>query len=323
MAEQSKKIEAPSTLIDEAYACLDQSDTKKAQKLGKQLVAIGHPAGYEILALCFLEKEEPKKALEALEKGVKAMPEAWPLWRQLGNLYSDQKEYELARHNHHKALACPGVDRALLNFDCALVLYREGRHPEALAVLQNLPPEWTTRSAPLKSSVLNGLERYDETVDLCRRITDHALDCLEQSELNHADISCLFTEMALAMSAKGNSADALEHLKTAVSLETTPFNLEKLREVNNQRSEKAKHYSLTVGGKWHQPIVGSDYLPEFLRVFQVVADSPEEALAFAKNCAPKGIADSLRIDECKENEVHPTSLKGVYEAWGYVFLEKE
>jgi hypothetical protein len=81
MANQSD-LEKAESLMARAYDHLDARETKKALKLGKELISTGYSGGFEILALCHEQGGEPKEAIVVLEEGTRRMPEAWPLWRQ-------------------------------------------------------------------------------------------------------------------------------------------------------------------------------------------------------------------------------------------------
>lgn len=155
-------------LYQQALEFLDIGEIKRARKLGKILVGERFTGGFEILARCFLEEEKIKEAIKILNEGIQKAPDSWPLWRQLGNLYSDQENYALARKQYDRAQECPGVDTDLLNYDRALTYCREENFAEGLRLLDELPQEWHDESAGLKASALRALKMFEVAIKHCR-----------------------------------------------------------------------------------------------------------------------------------------------------------
>lgn len=315
-----KSMEKARAMMDQAYECLDSGDLGKSRKIAKELVAMGFSGGYEILACCFQAEDKPKKAIEILKEGTKKVPLAWPLWRQLGNMYSDMKEYDLAHKTYETALGCPNVSQGPINFDRSLAFYRDSRYFEALELLDALPDEWRVRSAPLKASVLNALHRYDTTIELCRTVLDSTLSALDDTKLTPQDICNLHVELAMALDSNGNKSEALETVRRALVWGSDSFTLAKFRKMNNAMSAQSKQYSLTVEGMWHEEFEGETSTRGFLRVLKLVAESPQEALLFAREFEPAEVRESLTINNCEEIGSGDNLLKGVYEITGHVFF---
>lgn len=318
MSDDSQRLTDAVTMMERAYSLLDEHEVQEAREIGEELKKVRFSGGFEILAACCLQDDDQEGAIKILEEGTSVVPQAWPLWRQLGILYSDQKRHDLARSCYEEALACPGVEEPLLRFDQALVHYREWRHDEALRLLDALPEKWKVPSAALKASVLNRLERYEEAIDHCRFFLENNAENFSAREQR-----TLMVELAVALWEKDKSPEALPLLRRAVVMESDLYALQKLRELNDRRSAQASHFCLIVKGKWHEPFDGESHVLQFLRALEVVADSPEEALGFARELEPEPVAASLVIDEYEEMEAQPGLLKGVYEATGHIFFEKE
>jgi hypothetical protein len=89
-----------------------------------------------------------------------------------------------------------------------------------------------------------------------------------------------------------------------------------IREVEGQVSETASYYRLLVRGQWHENVAPDFERPHFFTSFDVVADTPEEALEFARRFEPPQIQDSLALEEVERIEARPGDPKGVYSARG-------
>ncbi|MBX9689711.1 MAG: hypothetical protein K2X27_23585 [Candidatus Obscuribacterales bacterium] len=321
--KNKEKIERALSLMQEAYERLDAHEPARARKIGKTLLSMGFSGAYEILSLCYLQEGKPEESIKIIKDGLKKMPLAWALWRHLGNVYCDQEQFLLAHESYEKALACSGVNPDSINFESALAFYRERRYPQALDSLEKLSVDAASSSAPLKASVLNALLRHEEVIDLCSSYCKLSPDLMEAQGLSRENISSLLTEMALAQQALSRPKEALELLLEAIIWGSDAYTLSKLREMRKLLSSEAKQFRLTVSGRWNEPLRDGEEIPAFFRVFQVVADSPDEALEYAKEFEIPQIAESLQIEECIDQKAVPDVLKGVYEVWGHIFFPKE
>ncbi len=308
-------------IYNQAQELLLEGDITKARKIGKDLVKKGYSGGFEILALCFLDEEKPNDAIKTLIEGTTKIPQSWLLWRQLGNLYSDQKEFEKARECYAKTHTCPGVDLSLIDFDLALTFFREENYFKSLEILDALPDEWQAQSAALKASNLNALEQYDDAIKHCRKfiaiVEQRSMDSDHSQDL--PEITDFYSELASALWAKEKSTEALILLIKAIRINPIHFALAKLREIQNLESHQSNYFYLLVQGKWNEPLNEGESIPDFYRRYQIVADSLDEALEFAKILEPDEVAKTLTINESKVEEPDSGMLKGVYEASGHIF----
>lgn len=311
-------------LYQQALEFLETGEIKRAHKLGKILIDKGYSGGYEVLALCYKDEDKIRNAIKILTEGTKKIPQAWPLWRQLGNLYSDQENYVLARQCYDKAQDCHNADISLITYDRALTYFREEIYTEALRLLDELPHEWQEESAGLKASTLSALNKYEEAINHCRSFIAK-IEQKSDEDRNPFDLSSLYTELASALWKKEQSSEALLLVVRALKIQPHQFALTTLREIRNLNSDKAKYFNLMVQGKWDSPIDFDEENrnSEFFRTYQIVADTLEEAFEFTKVFEPDEIAESLSIEEYKLEELDSPMLKGVYEASGHIFYSEE
>lgn len=102
-----------------------------------------------------------------------------------------------------------------------------------------------------------------------------------------------------------------------------PDLLAMVREIHGLRSETAQHFRLVVHGRIPETSPERREAQGFYTTYDVVADTPDEALGFARALDTRGPAADWTIDEAKAVEPRPGDLKGVCSAGGRIFYEEE
>jgi hypothetical protein len=95
-----------------------------------------------------------------------------------------------------------------------------------------------------------------------------------------------------------------------------------IREVEGQTSPAATHYRLLVEGDWPEPDE-SGQARGFFMSFDIVAESLEEALAYARRLERGDVSASLRVSECEALEMRPSMPKGIYRYTGRMLFPRE
>jgi len=331
------KEETAERLMDEGYRALDDHDTKRAIKIGRRLQKMRHSSAFEILALAYAAQNKPKKAINILEEGVRKAPSVWLLWHLLGNYYSDrvlndglrkapsirnlwgllgnhpsdQQSYEKSHACYQKALACPGVDESSVYLNSSIALYREEKHEEALRQIEKVTSdELRLHAAAVKMELLNDLERFREA----RELGEQAVAQEPGNAEGERQLADIHAQLGFALLKDGEDREeALRCAWRAIRLykaQETAMWL--IREISSATSPTARWMSVLVNGRWHELVEDEEEPPGFISPYEVVADSPEEALDFIRPFEPEEVRGTLTVEECEVLEESPDLPKGVY-----------
>jgi tetratricopeptide (TPR) repeat protein len=253
-----------------------------------------------------------------LREGVVVAPSVWLLWHLLGNYLSDLDQVDEALEAYTQALACPRSDRATIHYNRAIAFRRADRYQEALAAADEGGSEPCLRLATgLRLALLNLLGRHEEAL----AAVDGMLAQLgeETDEAAH-DRGLALGERAVALLAgRGDGAAAQREAERALADGSFVASAaEVLRTVRGVTSSGARGYRLRVQGVW--PASPGKAPTGFLRLFQVIADTPAQALAYARDFEPEEARAALSLADVDEGEPTPEKLHGVYWASGHVFF---
>lgn len=313
-------------LMQKGYEYLSEGDPGQAKKLGKKLLKMKYSGGYELLARAYEMEERPQDAIAVLEEGTRAVPQIWLLWQQLGNLQSDQGDYQAANESYTKALDCPGVDTSQIYFNKAIALHRCNLPQEAMDSLDQVESDdlhWP--SLALRVALLNGLEQYHKAADLAKHLAENLLGSEELFTQYTIELAGIITELGIAVGRGNNDIDGARHcfIQALRYVKNFSYALAMLRQVYHMESADAQHFRLLVRGVWFEPIEqhGSGN-PGFYSTFDIVADNAEEAMAFAAELEPDEVRDSLVVEEVSVLGPCPNDLKGVYNRTGYAFYDQ-
>jgi tetratricopeptide (TPR) repeat protein len=312
MTTQDEKIES---LIDEAFDAIEDYDIARALNIGRKLKKMRHASGFEILSLAYDADEKKDEAIDVLEEGVAAFPTAWNLWQLLGNLYSDEDRYQDSQRCYQKALQCPDVDTDLIFINSSIAYSNNKEYMKALELVEQVTSEeHQPRAMSHRITLLNLLGRHEEAV----LFGEKALESTVWDEETISDLATIHGELASAIWKFYRNRDrALHHAWLAIELDKSESAAAwVIRDIAAETSPKARHMTVIIRGQWHEPLGEENEPPGFFANYEVVAETPEEALTFILPFEPQKVRGSLGIEECALREPAPGIPKGVYEAQG-------
>jgi tetratricopeptide (TPR) repeat protein len=205
---------------------------------------------------------------------------------------------------------CPEADPSSIYLNRGICLARQGRFEEAETILDRATdPDLRFRVEAQRLEIIRKLGRYDEAISRGEAVLEEA----DAAEVEPQVLSAIMTELGHAywLGRKGVEhaiAMAMEALRQSPSF---PAALRLIREVDGTRSPTAKYYRMMIQGDWPEPDEEGRELG-FFATFDIVADSPDEALEYARRLEAKEVGASLRIEECKDLEPRPDEPKGIY-----------
>lgn len=248
------------------------------------------------------------------------------LWDQLGGFYSDAGQFEKASAAFDKAMGCEGAAARTVEYNRALVLYRQKKYQEALRKIEEQlavigEPSGSTLPvymlAGLKLSLLNALDKHPEAVRFFREFFKEIPDRFDDGN----EWAMIFTNYAEALWKSGNSPEALVYVRKALKAwrgyDHAQWLLRQL--FKDKTSGRASYWKACVKGIWHEKLDGT--YPGFVTWFDVVADNENEAMEFIRDFEPEAVWPSLKITEFIKTDL-PAQSKGVYRTQGYVFFRQ-
>lgn len=312
--------ESVDRLMARGFELLEALDFDRAVKVGNQLLSRRHTSGFEILALAHSGLGDTERAVKILEDGVEKGPTVWVLWQLLGNYRSDLGRYAEAHVAYEKALECPQANKSSVHLNMAIALSRQGRSSDAMIQLQLVEDKAIqTRVESQRLQILNDQGKYDEAI----RHGEQVLALLESEEDDEVR-SGIETSLGEAYwRGQGNGDRALELAWQSLAHSRGSQNaLWLIRQVEGQVSQAAVYYRILVEGDW--PEMNEDGSERgFFIMYDVVADSVEEAMTYVRRCESDDIGPSLRANECEVLGPRPTDPKGVYQHQGYHLFPRE
>jgi tetratricopeptide (TPR) repeat protein len=310
-------------LLEQAYTFIQQGDADQAIKLGKQLLEHKHARGFEIIALAHEQQGRSGEAIDVLKDGVSKVPNAWPLWELLGNLYSDQDQHGAALDAYKKALACPNADASSINYNYTILLKRQGQFEDALKLCDNIVGEdLRYKVKVLRLSLYNCLSRWDEAVNYGKTLIAEIIGQKDIPDEDMQDLARAYAEVGRAQwEGRYDRQSAWENAWKALEWERSDNSaLWLVREIIARKSAKSKWFKLIVEGRWHFPLEPDKPPPGFITTYEVVADTPEDALAFAQDLEPVEIRATMKLDSHEEMGSFPDNNQGVYWRSAYGFF---
>ena len=309
-------------LIEKGFDLLAQFEPAEALKIGKRLIRLGHTSGFEIAARARRDQDRPKRAASILAKGLRIAPNVRPLWALLGEIEWERKRLRESAQAFERALACPGEDDHPILLDLATVLAEMDEHARARTCLDRIvdpDPVLAFRAGLTRLGLLL------ETGELAaaRALTDQ-LGTEVPEEISNQERAMLKAKTALIHHRL--DADRQEVLEQAfLALEMAPGDPDALwlvRELDNSYSPASRRFILTVQGSAEITIDDETRIRGFMVPYDVVAETPEEALALIRRLRPEPERDSLTIADIRRKKKHPHVPKGVYWVGGTVFFEE-
>jgi tetratricopeptide (TPR) repeat protein len=314
--------QAIDNLLEQAYNCIQEGRVDAAIAVGNELLKLQHARGFEIIALAYEQQGRVPEAISILREGVAKVPQAWPLWELLGNIYSDQEDYGEAHECYNQALACPKADTDSIRYNITILLKRQNKLSDALKLCDHIKGEELGIKLPvLRIAILNALRRYDEAAKLARGLLEKITSLPDLAEEEMPEIARAHAELARALwegskdkqAAWENAWKALEWDRCENSA------LWLVREIIGRKSPASKWFKLVIEGQWHHSLEQNKPAPGFIMTYEVVADSPEDALRFARDLEPLDIRNGMKVESYDDLGSFPDNTQGVYWRSAYGF----
>ncbi len=311
-------------LYDEGRELVDSYAYEEALKVGRKLRKLRYSGAFEIEALAYSGLEQHEDAVRVLREGLALAPAAWPNWMLLGSCLSDLKRYSEASLAYDRAAACEGSDRTVLDFNRAIVAWRQKHYPEALRLLDNVlsyeSEEFRLRVVSLRVQLFHDLGRNAEAEDLASR-TLHAWRDAE-SEEGTRDIGEI---AAVRTKIRRERGDDRERLR-GEAIEWWRHSREdqllwEIRELQSQYSPQAQYFRLMIEARLSPDSEMGEHAEGFHIKVDAVADTPEEALAYYGEL--EFLQAEFRITGTEVMHPAGDSPKGVYWLSGRVFYKEE
>ncbi|RMG27063.1 MAG: hypothetical protein D6730_07950 [Bacteroidetes bacterium] len=322
-AIKNKHFMENESLIQQAWAQLEEGDSQPARELGEQLIAAGKQVGYLLKAASLEQEEDWEAAIRILSAGTEAHPGSWELWLSLGNMQVNLENWEAALAAYGRAAACPQAASGIIELHKAVAYTRMLDFDQALNTLQALVGSEVRNSAFLqKIELLHQLGHHKLILELVEEELESL--AVPEDEEEAREMSRICSCIASACWYEEESEEMIQHyLKQAIEYDrTNPENLLLLREMAADFSDQARLYELLLKGKWQEE--EGRQASEFFCAYEVVADSQEEALAYIRAYEPEPILkDSLEIVEVDTSEAEEDEPKGIYVVTDLAFVEIE
>ncbi len=312
MSESEEDIQR---LIFEGFGALEIADYERALRAARELHDAGHTAAYEIEARSLWEMEDHDRAIRVLQRGVEAVPDQFVLWDYLGSYLSDERRYEEALQAYYSSRDCPDAVPEAVDFNIAIVYQRQDRHERALALLETISATGSIPNEVIESAKAHSLNESGKHADAMTRAAACLSQIKEDDDIDPEAVSRIMSEHAFALFVMGIHEAAYVEAYEAIGLDKSNERAAWLiREIADERSERAKMWRVVIEGKWAEPFEDSDKDYGFLANYMVVADNSEEALDYIREFEPDEVRFTLKISSAVDLEPKPDAPKGVYEA---------
>ncbi len=310
-------------LVSDAYAALDDDDIGRAMELAALLLETRHARGFEIMALALEKQDRLEDAIELLRKGVSAVPEAFPLWELMGNLYSKERDFESAETAYVTALACPGSNSASISYNMAVMLRHSGNPEQAYSIAIAIEdPILAVKVNTLLVSLLNSMQKYEDAAELANMLISEIMALEELGDEDMKDLAQVYAELGRAIYlGSGNKQGAFESAWKSLEWERSePTALWLVRELIGRKSPDSRWFQLEVEGSWYFALEQGKSPPKFRVTYDIVADNIEEAMMFSKHLEPPEIRESMQIKTVSDRGSHSNYTQGLYWRSPYNFV---
>lgn len=309
--------------VARAQKALDEKDPRQALEIAEQLLALQQAVGFELKARALAALGRRSDAIAVLEEGLRAVPHFARLWSCLGELRSDAGDFTGA-HDAFRSAETVGAElRQESIANDALVYLREKNAHAALARIRDagvpLDPALRSFAVYTRCSALIALGRHEEVITLCE--AELVLLGDEDSRSKPA------LQLALAEALWRGRKDRVKSLalcrRSGARERGHADAFDLLREIEGLDGSSAKPWHLLCHGKVLEKADadGDSFeglAPQqlsFLTTYRVLADTPQEALAFARQWEQEVFGDKLLTFELEHSTQTNDSVhgcKGVY-----------
>jgi tetratricopeptide (TPR) repeat protein len=278
-------------LAEEGFEALEEGEWRHALRIARQIKPLRYSAWFELAARALWSLGRRRWALEALERGVAAAPEAQPLWHWLACYRSDNGDYEGALEAFDREAQLPGTVLLGNLLNRAIVHNRMGQYAEALALVEDIHGDPEEGPSPnhfmeLRATLYAELGRHEDAVVEATS----ALALVQDDPELEARVLAIRAHAHLSL---GESFRAREDLDAAVDLSygnVPSFALMVARTLAFQPSGKARYFELYCSGR-----LDDDH--DFIVRAETLADDAGEALTIIVPFVPEGSRATLKIDE--------------------------
>lgn len=308
-------------LIADAEEAMERDDFDRAQQLAERVIEARHSYGFELLARVHELRANIPRAIAVLQEGVVKAPNAWSLWLLLGELRSDNGDYDQALAAYDMALGIEGADADEVHVNAAIVHERAGRPEDALMRLHEVRGtnvEAAIVAARVRAEILLEMERADGAAAAAKA----GLELIDDDTPGD-DVATLYAALAKAAWMKGDAGTALHNAWEAIERNATNDTaLWLIREIEGLYSDSTKYYRILVHGQWPADRFEKQPPDGFWRKYDVVADDEEEAMRLVARVEPELVRETLRADEIEVVEQTVDQPKGVYWCTPYAFYRE-
>lgn len=308
--------------IEEGFAALGANDAQRAHELGQLLLQSRHISGFEIVALALQQMGRADEAISLLSNGTGRFPQYWPLWELLGNIYTDTDKYREAQEAYQRALACQNVDASSVNLNLAALYQKAGQDQQALTFLGAVSNEdLRYEKNVLAVSSLVTLQRYEEAVNLANATIAELLKLEGLSDSDARILAQCFAEIGRAyLEGRADQETAWQFIWKAFEWQRCDsLALHLTRQILNAQSPQSHWFRLELAGRWYFPLEEGKRIPDFVCLYDVVANSAEEALQLAQMLEPQEVRSSMQIQKQEDRGLQSDLLQGVYWRSAYAF----
>lgn len=309
-------------LLEQAYNLIQQGESDQAIVVGNELLKHRHARGFEIIALAYEQQGRSPEAVAVLQDGVSKVPNAWPLWELLGNLYSDQELFLESQQCYDKALSCQTADFDSINYNYAILLKRQGKLEDAMLLSERIQSsDLRSKVRVLQLSIFNAMKRHDDAVRAGTELIQQLLGQGEIFEEGMQDLARAYAEVGRAhWEGRGDRQAAWESAWKALEWDRSDNNaLWLVREIIDRKSPGSKWFKLVIEGRWHFSIEAGKPPPAFVTTYEVVADSLNDALILARDLEPVEVRNTMQVDSSEDLGSYPDNQQGVYWRSAYGF----
>ncbi len=309
------------TLYDDARELIEVMDYDGALAIGAKLRKLRFSGAFEIEGLAYSGLDRSEDAVRVLREGLALAPSAWPNWLLLGSCLSDLGRYGEAFSAYDAAEACPEADPSVINLNRAIVASRSKDHESTLRYLDHLEldePEAQLRAIAYRVMALQALGQDAEAEDLSSRTLSDWRETHDGA--GKGDIGMIMLALGKIGLARGDDRAVLRAgaVDSWRATHHAPL-LWLIREVQPTCSPEAQYFRLMLHGTM---LAGSNEdidAQGFFTSVDVVADSPEEALALFLELDPPDPGVEVTIEEASAVEPRPDEPRGVYAVRGRIY----
>lgn len=310
-----------------AQACdlLDKEDYEAALAIARKLRKLRYSGAFDVEGRAYCGLDRPGDAVRVLREGVARVPGVARNWMLLGNALSDLGESGEALVAYDRAESLDPSNRATLELNRGVVAERRNDYAAMLRHLDDasgVEPRLYLRLIGCRVTALHGLGRDDEALDLATRVLDGWRNAGDDTGARDVgEMARVIIEIRLA---RGEDRYVLfeEAARWWRATKYEPL-LPLLRDLRAQRSPDAQYFRLQIEGRIGPGAQRYGEVKGYITTADVVADSPEEALAFALELDPPGLGVAVTIDEAEILEPRPNDRKGVYRTMGRAYYEED